>query len=332
MRIGYLGAGTWGFCLALQLARNGHEVFIWDNNPAHIERLREYREHPNLPGYKAPSNIRFVSRIEDVLKDIDFLVESVTAAGIRPVFLKLKELNISSIPIVLTSKGIDQQYGLLLPELVELILGESYRNKIVCLSGPSHAEEVILQHPTSVVCAGNDKELMKIVRDAFSTKEFRIYFNSDVRGVSFGGAVKNVVAIACGVSDGLGFGDNTKAALMTRGLHEIRKLSVAIGCNSQTLTGLSGIGDLCVTCLSGLSRNYQFGQLLAQGFSPKESQDKIVVVVEGAYTSRSVHDLGRKNDLDLPIIEAVYNMIYHELEPKDAVQHLLSRPPREERL
>ena len=200
------------------------------------------------------------------------------------------------------------------------------------MSGPSHAEEVVQKLPTSVVVASYDPSLMRQIVDIFATPYFRVYPNADINGVAFGGAVKNIIAIACGISDGLGFGDNTKAALMTRGLHEIRKLSVTKGCKPETLNGLSGMGDLCVTCLSKLSRNYMFGRLIAEGLESQVAQEKIGMVVEGAYTCVSALQLAKKAKVEVPITQAVYSIIYENLDPHQAVHLLLQRATKEEHL
>jgi glycerol-3-phosphate dehydrogenase (NAD(P)+) len=234
--------------------------------------------------------------------------------------------------MIITSKGIEQNTGLLLSEVVIEVLGKKYANLVGCLSGPSHAEEVIQGLPTSVVCAAYDLDLMMQVHELFSTPLFRVYPNSDVNGVQFGGALKNVIAIACGLSDGLGFGDNTKAALMTRGLHEIRKLSITKGCKPETLNGLAGMGDLCVTCLSHFSRNYQFGRLLAENISPEEARKRIGMVVEGAYSCMSALQLAQQAGIDVPITQAIYSIIYESVKPLDAVKSLLQRAIKEEHL
>ncbi len=332
MKIGYLGSGTWGFCLASLLASNGHDVVLWTSNPEFAKTLAKKREHPKLPRFKAHEKVVFTSDLKEAITGIDMLVESVTSMGIRPVFEQVLSLGGVDCPIVITSKGIEQNSGLLLPEVVLQVLGESSKNRISCISGPSHAEEVIHKLPTSIVCSSYDPDLMLKVCDTFNTPLFRIYPNADINGVAFGGAMKNIIAIACGISDGLGFGDNTKAALMTRGLHEIKKLATTKKCNPETLNGLSGMGDLCVTCLSKLSRNYMFGRLLAEGLSSEEAKEKIGMVVEGAYTCVSALQLGQKANIAVPITEAIYSIIYENLNPQDAVRALLQRAIKEEHL
>lgn len=332
MRVAYLGAGTWGFCLASLLASKGHAVTLWTANPEFCSLLAKKREHPKLAHSKAPASVVFTSNIKEAIADAELVVESVTSSGIRPVFEQVLTAGAIHCPVVITSKGIEQNSGLLLPEVVMQVLGEEHRTKIGCLSGPSHAEEVIEKLPTSVVCSAYDAGTMNLIADTFNTPFFRVYPNSDMNGVAFGGAMKNIIAIACGISDGLGFGDNTKAALMTRGLHEIRKLSVTKGCRQETLNGLSGLGDLCVTCLSKLSRNYSYGRLIAEGLDPMSAKEKIGMVVEGAYTCVSALQLGQKAHIAVPITEAVYSIIYEGLSPQDAVRALLQRAIKEEHL
>ncbi|MBS3902758.1 MAG: NAD(P)-dependent glycerol-3-phosphate dehydrogenase [Anaplasmataceae bacterium] len=332
MKIAYLGAGTWGFCLASLLAQKGYEVRLWTANPEFSKLLAKKREHPKLPRYKAPDNLVFTSDLRQALEGAEILIESVTSKGIRPVFEQVLALGGVSCPIVVTSKGIEQNSGLLLPEIVLDVLGESSCHQIGCLSGPSHAEEVIQHLPSSVVSAAFDPKLAFQICELFNTPFFRVYPNKDLPGVAFGGAMKNIIAIACGIADGLGFGDNTKAALMTRGLHEIRKLSVTKGCQPETLNGLAGMGDLCVTCLSKLSRNYMFGRLIAEGFTPDAAREKIGMVVEGAYTTVSAKQLGEKAHIDVPITQAVYTILYEGMNPRDAVKILLQRAIKEEHL
>jgi glycerol-3-phosphate dehydrogenase (NAD(P)+) len=332
MKIGYLGAGTWGFCLSSLLASKGHQVILWTANPEFAKRLEREREHPKLPHYKADDNVIFTSDLKEAIASAQFLVESVTSMGIRPVFEQVLSLNGVSCPVVITSKGIEQNTGLLLHEVVLQVLGDTHIPLVGCLSGPSHAEEMIQKLPTSVACSAYDEDLRLAIRDLFSTPYFRIYPNSDINGVAFGGAMKNIIAIACGISDGLGFGDNTKAALMTRGLHEIRKLSVTKGCKPDTLNGLSGLGDLCVTCLSTHSRNYSFGRLIAEGLNSQEAKEKIGMVVEGMYTCVSALQLGQRAHIEVPITQAIYSIIYEELNPRDAVKALLQRTIKEEHL
>lgn len=329
MKIGYLGAGTWGFALATILANNGHKVTLWTRDAAHAEKLQKTRVHPKLQGIEAPESIEFTSDLKKATQGAEILIESVTSSGIRSVFEQIGPIH---VPVVLTSKGIEQGTGLLLPEVVCSVMGVEDSPLVGALSGPSHAEDIIMNLPTSVVCSAFDQHVMKMIHELFTTPTFRIYPNSDIRGVCFGGAMKNIIAIACGIADGLGCGDNTKAALMTRGLHEIRKLCVVKNCRPETLNGLSGMGDLCVTCMSRHSRNYRFGRLVAEGFSPEGARQKIGMAVEGIYTCVSARELGHKHQVQVPITEATYQIIYGGLDPREAVKTLLQRAIKEEHL
>ncbi len=332
MKIAYLGAGTWGFALACLLAENGHEVVLWAREKSLVEHLKTTREHPKLGPCKAPDTLIFTEDLKEALQKAEVIVESVTSAGIRPVFEKVIKIGEKPLPIILTSKGIEQKTGLLLCDVILEVLPHKDPSLLGCLSGPSHAEEVMQAIPTSVVAASFDPKVSQLILALFNASHFRVYPNSDIRGVLFGAAMKNIIAIACGISDGLGFGDNTKAALMTRGLHEMRKLSKSQKCNKETLNGLSGMGDLCVTCLSKLSRNYRFGKLIAAGLDLEEAKEEIGMAVEGAYTCVSALELGKKHHIDIPITEVIHAILYKNMNPKDAVKALLKRVIKEEQL
>lgn len=332
MKIGYLGAGSWGFCLASLLAAKGHHIITWTTKKDLAKQLNENHEHPHLPGHRSLGNMSFTTNINEALEGTDLLVESITSSGIRSVFSETKKFQSLKKPIVITSKGIEQNTGLILPDVVIELLGEKIRPFVGVLSGPSFAQEVIRGLPTSVVGSAYDPNLMMMICDLFTTQSFRVYPNSDIHGVAYGGALKNIIAIACGISEGLALGYSSKAALMTRGLHEIRKLAVARGCKPETLNGLSGMGDLCLTCGSLISRNYRFGYLLAQGLSPKEAEDKIEMVVEGVYTCVSTLQLSKQLNVPMPITETVYQIVYEGMKPIDAVQALMMRTVKEEHL
>lgn len=329
-KIGYLGAGTWGLALASILSQNGYAVSLWTRSHQFGEHLKKTRQHPKLPHFFLPQTITITSNLEEAIQDAHLLVESVTSVGIRPVFESIRKW--LRVPIVITSKGIEQKTGLLLPEVISELIGDRESPLVGCLSGPSHAEEVIQHLPTSVVCSAYDASLMKKIQEWFTTPSFRIYPNGDLRGVSFGGAMKNIIAIACGIADGLGCGDNTKAALMTRGLHEMRKLCVVKGAKPETLNGLAGMGDLCVTCLSSHSRNYRYGRLIAEGLSPENAKAKIGMAVEGIYACVSALELAQKHGVPVPITEVTHSIIYEGLDPREAVKALLTRAIKEEHL
>lgn len=325
-KIGYLGAGTWGFALSALLGMKGHEVTVWARDEELATFLQKERSHPKLPGSFAPETVRFTSHIQEAIIGAEVLVESVTSSGIRPVFSQLGPID---VPTILTSKGIEQGSGRLLPEIVTEFAPKPL---IGILSGPSLADEVVKNLPTSVVCSAYDPDILKLIHELFITPTFRIYPNEDINGVAFGGAMKNIIAIACGISDGLGGGDNAKAALMTRGLHEMRKLGIVKNCSPETLNGLSGMGDLSVTCMSQSSRNYRFGRLIAEGYSPEGARQKIGMAVEGVYTCVAVKELGEKYQIPIPITEVTHAIIYKGLDPREAVRALLQRAIKEEHL
>ena len=332
MKIGYLGAGAWGFALANLLASKGNEVISWTIFPDLAKKLNDTRQHPMLPGSKGSENLRFTTDLNEALDRIDFLVESVTSAGIRPVFNQVKENTIPKCPIVITSKGIEQDTGLILSDVVTEVLGWKVRSQIGAISGPSYASEVVLGLPTSVAGSAYDPEVMRLICDTFTTENFRVYPNADMRGIAFGGALKNIIAIACGIAEGLKLVFSARAALMTRGLHEIRKLAEARGCNPETLYGLSGMGDLCVTCSAMTSRNFSFGFHLTQGKSVEEAQKEIGMVVEGAYTCISALQLSKELEVPMPITETVFKILKEGLSPREAVKQLMQRTVKEEHL
>ncbi|MCH9609746.1 MAG: Glycerol-3-phosphate dehydrogenase [NAD(P)+] [Chlamydiales bacterium] len=332
LKIGYLGTGVWGYTLAHLLASKGYEVTSWGIEEGVIAHLNEKRQHPKLPDHSAHPTHHFTTDLKEALSGKDLIVEGVTSAGVRQVLQNVKETYLPKCPIVLTSKGIEQNTGLLLSEVAVEVLGEKCRKQIGCISGPSIAPEVLGGLPATVVCSAYSSDVMKKIHTAFSTPTFRVYPNPDINGVELGGALKNIIAIACGISDGLGFGDNTKAALMTRGLHEIRRLAETHGCKAETLNGLAGMGDLCVTCLSTMSRNYRFGRLIAKGKTPDEAKKEIGMVVEGTYSCLSALQLAKKEKIELPISEVVYKIVYEGLNPKEAVKLLLQRSTKEEYL
>lgn len=332
MKIGYLGMGAWGYCLASLLASLGHQLICWTTKPELAKHLTEKKEHPLLPGHRSVGEMHFTTEINEALDQVEFLIESVTSAGIRPVLEMVKKQGFNEAPLVITSKGIEQGTGKILPEVALEIFGDHYRSKIGCLSGPSFAKEVIKGLPTSVVGTGYSSEIMMNVCELFTTPYFRVYPNIDMKGVAFGGALKNIIGLACGIAEGLALGCSAKAALMTRGLHEIKKLAVAADCKAETINGLSGMGDLCVTCSSPISRNFRCGMLLAQGFTLHKAQEHIGMVVEGAYTCTSALELAKKYQIELPIASTVYDILNNEIHPVEAVKALMQRTVKEEHL
>ena len=332
MKVAYLGCGSWGFCLASLLASKGYRVVSWTTDPALAKELNRSRRHPRFPEFVCGSNISFTTDLGKAVEGAELLAEAVTAEGIRPVFSELARIGVPSCPIVSTSKGIEKDNNLTMPELIAKILGFQHREQIGALSGPSFAQEVIRQLPTSIVATGYRYSVIEEICEAFSTDYLRIYPNQDVKGVAFGGALKNIVAIACGIAEGLKMGFSARAALLTRGLHEIRKLAVAKGCLPETFSGLSGLGDLCMTCSSPLSRNFLMGELIAQGFKPDEAKAKIGMVVEGAYSCIAALQMAKEESIPMPISECVYQILFEGLSPKEAVPRLMQRAIKEEHL
>jgi glycerol-3-phosphate dehydrogenase (NAD(P)+) len=330
MKIAVLGTGSWGFFLASLLAAKGYETVSWTTKKDLAEKLTKSRQHPFLPQHSSIGNMSFTTDLAEALDNINLIVESVTSAGVRSVFEQVKSFGVPNCPIVVTSKGIEQNSDLILPDVIVDVLGEEVRERVGLLTGPSFAQEVILGLPASVVGSCFSKKTLQFICETFTTDNFRVYPNSDIYGAAYGGALKNVIAIACGISDGLKLGASSRAALMTRGLHEVCKLAIALGCNPETLNGLSGMGDFVLTCNSSMSRNFRFGMLLAEGMPPKEAEKKIEMVVEGVYTSISALQLSKKYHIAMPITETIGLILSEKMTPLDAVRALMQRSIKEE--
>ena len=333
MKVAVLGLGMWGFCLARHLALNGHQVTGWTKEDHILDILRRGEDHPHLMRSCRGISVELVSTIEEAIDGAELIVESVTTGGLREVLTSLHSLNtVLAVPLVLTSKGIEQKTHLIPPDVVTDVFGQACKNQVAIISGPSFAAEVARHLPTAVVCGGIDSDICDKVINVFSSTAFRVYPNSDVRGVAYGGALKNIIAISCGVAEGLGLGTGAMAALVTRGLHEMVKLAIAESCQSQTLYGLSGLGDLYLTCSSPMSRNFKFGQLLSSGLSRKEAENKIGMVVEGAYTCEAAKELAMLHGIQMPITEAVFDIIGGRISATEAVNRLMQRHVKEEHL
>ncbi|MCS6770845.1 MAG: NAD(P)-dependent glycerol-3-phosphate dehydrogenase [Kiritimatiellae bacterium] len=328
MNIGILGDGGWGTALALVLHRNGHRVRIWGPFPDYVHEVATRRENPKfLPGVALPPDLLWTSDRELAVAGADSIVLAVpsrfygrVASDFAP-FLPPQALLIS------VSKGLDQETRLRLTEIAERRLG---RGPVAALSGPSHAEEVARGIPTAVVAACPDHEVAAAVQRLFNNSAFRVYTSEDIVGVELGGALKNVIALAAGISDGIGYGDNTKAALITRGLAEMTRLGVARGARAETFAGLSGIGDLIVTCTSRLSRNRAVGERLGRGEPLSSILTGMEQVAEGIWTCRAAWELAQEMGVETPIIEQVVAVVHDRRDPREAVHALMSRPPRRE--
>ncbi len=333
--IAVLGAGAWGIVLASHLARKGHRVAAWDAAPPVIASLRALRGHPKLKGFTVPQEVRLVDRVEEALLDRRpaCVVVVVPSHAMRDLAKECQRLDPSGAiaPWVSCAKGIEEETLLTMTGVVESVRGAGWRERLAVLSGPSFAAEVGTGKPTTVCVASANKPLAAWTQAAFGSETFRIYTQDDVLGVELGGSLKNVIAIASGVCDGMGLGDNARAALITRGLAEMVRLGVAMGARAETFAGLAGMGDLILTCAGEQSRNHQFGALLAEGRPASEALRQIGMVVEGARTARSVRALAVRHRVEMPISNAVYEMLYEDKPPATALRDLLRRDQRPER-
>ncbi len=325
-----LGCGGWGLAISILLNNNGHNVTLWSAVESEIHMLTDTRENTrSLPGIKIPENIEVTSDLDYAVKDKDILVMAVASSYVRSTSAKLKGLVKDGQIIVDVAKGIEEGTLFTMTEIME---DEIPGVNAVVLSGPSHAEEVGRGIPTTCVVAAKTRETAEYVQNIFMSDCFRVYTNPDVLGVELGGSLKNVIALAAGIADGLGYGDNTKAALITRGIHEIGRLGIAMGGNVATFSGLTGIGDLIVTCASMHSRNRRAGILIGKGATLDEAMKEVNMVVEGVYSAKAALELGEKYNVSLPIIEKVNEVLFDNLPAKDAVKDLMLRDKASENI
>lgn len=323
MNIGVLGAGSWGIALTKLLSGNGHTVTVWSIDKEEINMLNEHREHlSKLPGVKIDESVVFTTDVQEACKDKKMLVMVVPSPFIRSTAKTIAPYVTSEQVIVNVSKGIEENT---LMTLTEVISDEIKDATVAVLSGPSHAEEVGKAMPTTVVAGAATKEIAELVQDTFMSDFFRVYTSPDVIGIELGGALKNVIALAAGIADGLGCGDNAKAAIITRGIAEISRLGCALGGNESTFAGLSGIGDLIVTCASKHSRNRNAGFLMGQGKTYKEALEEVKMVVEGVYSAKAALKLSEQLNIEMPIVKMVNKILFEDLSAKDAMVMLLTR-------
>lgn len=328
--IAVLGAGSWGTAIALLLDEKGKRVRLWARSSEFVALLDAIRENKNyLPGVVLPSSIEITSDISLALRDRRLVVLAVPSQSIREVARLIRPFLRPGTVLVNAAKGLEKTTCLRMSQVISEELPE-YAERVAVLSGPSHAEEVARKMPTAVVVASRSPEVAEYVQDVFMAPYFRVYTNSDLVGVEFGGALKNIIALGAGIAEGLGFGDNTKAALITRGLTEISRLGVALGANPVTFLGLTGVGDLVVTATSIHSRNRRAGYLLGQGFSLEETLARVGMVVEGVDTTKAAKLLSLRYGIEMPITEQMHAVLFEGLEPKVAVSSLMMRPKRHE--
>lgn len=325
-KISVLGAGSWGTALALVLADNGHEVRLWGHKREQIDEINQYHTNKKyLPGITLPEGIVGYDSLKEAIHNIDTVVLAVPTKAIREVLKKMIADLSTPLTIVHVSKGIEPDTHLRISEMIQQEVPNKLLKDIVVLSGPSHAEEVSLRQPTTVTVASNNMVAAEKIQDLFMNSHLRVYTNPDIIGVEIGGALKNIIALAAGITDGLGYGDNAKAALMTRGLAEIARLGTKMGANPLTFSGLAGIGDLIVTCTSVHSRNWRAGNLLGKGHSLDEVLENMGMVVEGVRTTKAAYQLAQKYGVQMPITETLYNVLFKNATPKDGVDALMSR-------
>lgn len=330
--VSVLGAGSWGTALAKLVADRGIPTRLWARSAKLAEEIEKTRiNSPYLPGFELPSTLRATADLEDALRGATLVLVVVPTHGVRDVLMSAKPFIPEGSTLVSATKGIEENSLLLVSEIFEQIIPESEHDRLTYLGGPSFAKEVAAQMPTAVSIAGRDPAHVALARDVFSTDRFRAYTTDDVVGVEVGGALKNVIAIAVGVADGMGFGHNTRAGLITRGLAEINRVAVTLGANPLTISGLSGMGDLVLTCTGELSRNRTVGVKLGQGQKLSDVLGSMNMVAEGVRTAHSANQLSQKLGLDMPITSEVYRMLYQDKAPQDVLASLMARPLRPER-
>ncbi|WP_066060947.1 NAD(P)H-dependent glycerol-3-phosphate dehydrogenase [Neobacillus soli] len=324
--VAVVGAGSWGTALALVLADNQHEVRLWSHNEDQVKEINNFHTNKKyLPEIVLPELIVGFASLSDALTGVETVILAVPTKAIREVIGKIRAVQTGPITITHVSKGIEPDSLLRITEMIREEMPKELLKDVVVLSGPSHAEEVSLRHPTTVTVTSENMEAAEKIQDLFINHNFRVYTISDVIGVEIGGALKNIIALAAGITDGLGYGDNAKAALMTRGLAEIARLGAKMGANPLTFSGLTGIGDLIVTCTSVHSRNWRAGNLLGKGNTLNEVLDNMGMVVEGVRTTKAAYQLAKKYDVNMPITFALYDVLFNGKNAKDAVDVLMAR-------
>ena len=319
--IAIIGSGSWGMALAICLANNGHNVKVWSFCEEEKELINNDRKCKFLPGVEIPDNITCSTDFEETILDTEFILHVTPSKFTREIFKQYKDY-VGEKPVIICSKGFEKDT---LKTLDEVIKDEMLSAKVGVLTGPSHAEEVAVSSPTVLVIASEHQEILDTIQEAFMSNKMRIYTSTDVKGLELGGALKNIIAFCAGVAAGIGLGDNSFAALVTRGLGEISRLGVALGGKQETFYGLSGLGDLIVTCLSEHSRNRRAGKLIGQGKTLEEAKQEVGMVIESIDNIDVAYELGKRNNTYMPIIETVYNVIYNGLEPQKAVDNLMTR-------
>ncbi|WP_297407539.1 NAD(P)H-dependent glycerol-3-phosphate dehydrogenase [uncultured Cetobacterium sp.] len=325
-----IGAGSWGTALGMVLAKKGHDVTLWEHNAEIAEKLSLEKENKRLlPGIKFPEKLKVTSKLEGLLDEVKYVVFSVPSQVLRGVMERVSPQICEDMLMINTAKGIEVLTGETLSNVMKDEIKGKYHKNIIVLSGPTHAEEVAQELPSTIVAAG-DRENAKKVQELFNTENFRVYISEDIAGVELGGAVKNCLAIGAGIADGLGYGDNAKAALITRGIAEMIRFGKVLGANELTFSGLTGIGDLIVTCASKHSRNRFVGERLGKGENIQDILKSMVMVAEGVATVKAVYNKKIELGISMPIVEAIYEIIYKGADTKEKVKGLMTRELKEE--
>lgn len=325
MNVAVLGAGSWGTALGSVLVRNGCEVTIWARSASLVEQISsQHRNSHYLPEARLPSGLKATTKLNDAIQDADVVIYAVPSASMRDVLEQTRTVRTRTPILCHAVKGFDPKTSATMSDLL-LEFYPDARERICVIAGPSHAEEVVAGLPTTIVTAAYTRQTAETVQDLFMNRVLRVYTNPDVKGAELGGALKNIIALGVGIADGLGFGDNAKAALMTRGLTEIARLGLKLGASVLTFAGLSGVGDLIVTCTSMHSRNYRTGRLLGEGYSLAEALESVGMAVEGVNTTRIAVELARKNQIEMPIAEALSEVLFDNKTPRTAVEDLMTR-------
>lgn len=329
-KIAVLGAGSWGIAISALLNDNRHKVTLWEFDHQEMERLSARREHEQkLPGVIIPQQVEITDQL-DAASGADMLVLALPSHTVREVAARLSATELKDQLVINLAKGIENDTLRRMSEVLQQELPPALHGRITTLSGPSHAEEVARKIPTTVVVAGFREDVAKEVQQTFMTPHFRVYTNSDIIGVELGGSLKNVIALAAGISDGMGLGDNSKGALLSRGLAEIIRLGEKLGAKRETFAGLSGLGDLVTTCISKFSRNRFVGERIGQGKSLEEVKAEMTMVAEGIKTTKSAYQLGLTHQVEMPITQQVYQVLFENKKPREAIAELMTRDPKSE--
>lgn len=327
-KVAFIGGGSFGSALSILLRKKGHDIYIYNRDADVVDDINLNRRNKKYLGNDLviPEGVTATTDMSKAILNADFVVLAVPSHVIRAMCKEIKPYISTEIPVVSIAKGIEEGTNLRLSQVIE----EELVNPVVVLSGPSHAEEVAREIPTTIVASSKNMEIAKTIQDLFMAPSFRVYTNDDIIGVEIGGAVKNIIALAAGVGDGLGYGDNSKAALMTRGMKEIAKIGLALGGKQETFYGLTGMGDLIVTCTSMHSRNRRAGILIGQGKSLQEAQAEVGMVVEGVKACRAFHEFKEKIGISMPITEALYSALFEAKSPSEATSELMMRDKKSE--